>query len=95
MLKVKTETMQSVLHLNLRRKYFADIAAGTKRIEYRDRKSYWKKRLEGRQYDVIKFRNGYATNAPEMLVECCGVRERGRNYEILLERILKIKCWKP
>jgi len=86
--------MKSVLHLNLRRKSFAQIAAGTKHIEYREQKPYWKKRLEGRRYDVIKFRNGYATKAPEMCVEFRGVRKRNREYEILLGRILKIKRWK-
>jgi hypothetical protein len=63
-----------MLHLNLHREFFADIVAGIKRIEYRKRTPYWRKRLEGRKYDVIKFRNGYATNAPEMLVEFRGVR---------------------
>lgn len=29
--------MAAVLHLNLHREFFAQIAAGTKRIEYRDR----------------------------------------------------------
>jgi ASC-1-like (ASCH) protein len=87
--------MKSTLHLNLERKYFAEIAAGTKRIEYRERKPYWRKRLEGRKYDVIKFRNGYATEAPEMLVEFRGLRNRGKTYEILLGRVLKIKRWKP
>ena len=87
--------MKSTLHLNLRRKYFAEIAAGTKRIDYRERKPYWRKRLEGRKYDVIKFRNGYATNVPEIIVQFRGLRKRGRSYEILLGRILKIKRWKP
>ncbi len=41
------------------------IAAKTKRIEYRDQTPYWKKRLEDRHYEVIHFRNGYATKAPE------------------------------
>jgi len=86
--------MKSVLHLNLRRKYFAQIAANAKDMETRELKPYWKKRLEGRHYDVIKFRNGYAKNAPEMLVEFRGLRKRRRHYEILLGRILKIKRWK-
>jgi hypothetical protein len=86
--------MSNILHLNLRREYFAQIAAKTKRIEYRKRKPYWRKRLEGRHYDVIKFRNGYATNAPEMLVQFRGVRKRRREYEILSGRVLKIKRWK-
>ena len=91
--------MTSVLHLNLRHEYFGEIAAKTKRVEYRDQKPYWKKRLEGRHYDVIHFRNGYATKAPEMLVEFRGLRRYGRGrkayYAIQLGRILKIKQWRP
>jgi len=48
------QTVKSVLHLNLHRRFFADIAAGTKQIEKRDRTRYWRKRLENREYDVIK-----------------------------------------
>lgn len=70
-----------------------------KRIEYRKQTRYWKKRLEGRNYDLIRFRNGYASKAPEMLVEFRGVRRygKGRNgcYAIQLGRVLKIKRWKP
>jgi hypothetical protein len=90
--------VKSILHLNLRREYFAAIAAKTKRIEYRDQSPYWKQRLEGRQYDAIQFRNGYATKAPEMLVEYRGFRRYGKGrrayYAIRLGRILKIKRWK-
>ena len=52
-------TMSStILHLNLHREFFAQIAAGTKRIGYRNRTTYWRRRLEGRHYDVTQFRNG-------------------------------------
>lgn len=89
--------MTAVLHLNLHREWFAAIVAKTKRMEYRRRTPYWKTRLENRQYDVIQFRNGYATDAPEMLVEFRGLRRygKGRNayYAIQLGRILKIKRW--
>jgi hypothetical protein len=85
------------LHLNLHREFFAQIVAGTKRTEYRARTPYWRRRLEGRQYDVIQFRNGYATKAPEMLVEFRGLRRygNGRNtyYAIRLGRILRVKRW--
>jgi hypothetical protein len=90
--------MTKLLHLNLRREYFAQIAAKTKRIEYRDQTPYWRKRLEGREYDVIQFRNGYATKAPEMQVEFLGIRrikKDGKNvYAIRLGRILKLKRWR-
>jgi hypothetical protein len=52
-----------------------------------------------RKYDLIRFRNGSASKAPEMLVEFRGVRRygKGRNgcYAIQLGRVLKIKRWKP
>jgi len=88
----------SILHLNLHREFFAQIAAGTKRIEYRDQTPYWRQRLEGRQYDAIQFRNGYATQAPTMLVEFLGLRRYGIGrtayYAIRLGRILKLQRWK-
>jgi hypothetical protein len=88
----------AILHLNLHRQPFADIAAKTKRIEYRSRTPYWKKRLENRRYKFIQFRNGYATLAPEMLVEFRGVkniRKWGQpHYAISLGRVLKIQRWK-
>jgi hypothetical protein len=66
-------------------------------MEYRSRTPYWRCRLEGRHYDAIQFRNGYATKAPEMRVEFLGVRKYGKGrtgyYAIRLGRILKIKRW--
>jgi hypothetical protein len=45
------------------------------------------------------FRNGYATEAPEMLVEFHGLARHGKGhnayYAIRLGRILKIKRWRP
>lgn len=87
-----------VLHLNLHYGFFAAIAARTKRVERRQRTLYWKSRLENRRYDVICFRNGYATNAPEMWVEWRGVRKYGTArkgyYAIRLGRVLKINRWR-
>lgn len=90
--------MPAILHLNLHREFFAAIAARTKRIEYRKQSAFWRNRLEGRRYAVIQFRNGYATNAPEMRVEFRGLRRYGKGrsayYAIRLGRILQIKRWK-
>ena len=84
-----------ILHLNLFRKYFDQIAEGTKTVEYRDYTDYWKKRIEHREYDVIKFRNGYAKDAPTMLVEYKGwnVNEDG-DYELYLGKIIKVNYGK-
>ena len=83
-----------ILHLNLYRKYFDAIVNGTKIIEYRDKTDYWKKRIEGREYDIIKFRNGYATDAPTMLVEYggygVGFNGIGEEYRIKLGKIIEV-----
>lgn len=93
-----TQGKPTVLHLNLHREFFAQIAAGTKRIEYRSRTPYWERRLEGRRYEVIQFRNGYATQGPTMLVEFRGLRRYGKGnaayYAIRLGRILDLKRWR-
>jgi ASCH domain len=83
-----------VLHLALEREWFDDIAEGKKRHEYRAYKEYWRKRLEGKEYDIVRFRNGYASDAPEMDVEFVGVRRKGKNYVIRLGRVLKRKRWR-
>ena len=84
--------MKKILHLNLYRKYFDAIVNGTKTTEYRDKTDYWKKRIEGKQYDIIKFRNGYAKDAPTMLVEYNGYDITDR-YEIKLGKILGVDKW--
>ena len=81
--------MKKILHLNLYRKYFDAIVNGTKTIEYRDKTDYWKKRIEGREYDIIKFRNGYAKNAPTMLVEYKGY-DINKEYELKLGKIIEV-----
>jgi ASC-1-like (ASCH) protein len=95
---MKANAELAVLHLNLHREFFSQIAAGTKRVEYRSQTPYWKKRLENRRYDAIQFRNGYATAAPEMLVEFRGLRRYGKGhsayYAIGLGKILQITRWR-
>jgi hypothetical protein len=93
-MKVSPRTLQ----LTLKREYFAQIVEGTKGIEYREYKPYWKLRLEGKKYEQIHFRNGYLKNSPEMDVECRGIKlvskGRGAEYQIRLGRITNLKRWR-
>ena len=73
------------------RKYFDQILKKEKTIEYRNITPYWSKRLEGRHYDVIKFRNGYRKDAPEMVVEYKGMYISDSEYAIVLGNILETK----
>ena len=87
--------MKKVLHINLYRKYFDQILKGEKTTEYREVTPYWSKRLEGRHYDVIQFRNGYAKIAPVMIVEFKGMGivtfQTTSTYAIELGKILETK----
>jgi len=47
------------LILPLKAEYFDAIRAGTKPEEYRLVNDYWRKRLEGREYDLIELTKGY------------------------------------
>jgi len=80
---------KKVLHLNLYRKYFDEIASGKKSIEYRDITPYWTSRLSNIKYDYIYFRNGYSKDAPMMLVEYKGVTITNQ-FEITLGEVLYV-----
>ncbi|MFW5705163.1 MAG: ASCH domain-containing protein [Nanoarchaeota archaeon] len=82
--------MKKILHLNLFKKYFKQIANGEKKIEYREIKPYWTKRLVGTIYDEVHFRNGYQKNAPFMRVRFEKLTV-SKEYEIHLGKILEIK----
>lgn len=93
-----SKAKQRVLHLALEREWFDDIARGVQRKEFRKYKPYWKKRLEGRTFDVVKFRNGYASDAPEMIVEYRGLQRASSSptadFVIKLGKVLKITRWR-
>ena len=73
-----------ILHLTLKRQWFNMISEGVKKEEYREIKDYWIMRLKDISskepfhdfipYDKIIFKNGYAKNAPTMVVEFDGIR---------------------
>jgi hypothetical protein len=72
-----------ILHLTLKKKWFDMIASGEKKEEYRQDKPYWKDRFVKKGYwhsqtckdfDAVRFKNGYGKNAPVLDVECLGIR---------------------
>lgn len=104
--------MPKILHLTLKKEWFDMIASDEKKEEYRELKPYWWNRLierydpiDGelitRRYDIVRFKNGYSKNCPEMDVEFIetriaktGVKEwgyPGKCLGIKLGKILSIK----
>lgn len=83
-----TTTQSKTLHLTLKKKWFDMILSGEKKEEYREIKTYWAKRFlitirqDGTlpksnyifKYDTVTFKNGYASNAPEMVIEINGYK---------------------
>lgn len=76
-----------ILHLTLHKEWFDEIREGTKDEEFRIAKPYWVKRLRGKKFDVVHFRNGYSRLSPEMWVECLGIEEEEGYFVIKLGKI--------
>lgn len=85
--------MARVLRLTLQKKWFDMILSGEKKVEYREIKQYWIKRLTNqnpdgsvngksfyKEYDFIEFSNGYGNNVPKMIVRFEGI-EMGSGLE--------------
>lgn len=74
-----SDKKKEILHLTLKKKWFDMIAKGIKKEEYRDIKHYWIKRLmvikaetfeeTFKDFDIVRFKNGYQKDAPVMDVE--------------------------
>jgi len=82
--------MSNVLILTLYKKWFDLIAQNLKKIEYRDKKSYWRKRLfvngnelQPKRFDEIVFVNGYGRNRPRIRIQFSDIKITDK-YEIIL-----------
>ncbi|MCQ2300293.1 MAG: hypothetical protein MJZ81_09245 [Bacteroidales bacterium] len=53
--------------LTLRHQFFDEIQAGRKKVEYREYKECWVKRLLGPKAKYVTFQRGYAKNAEKMV----------------------------
>lgn len=50
---------EKILVLHQKAKWYEMIERGEKLEKYRDDKEYWRKRLDGKKYDFVKFAYGY------------------------------------
>jgi hypothetical protein len=84
----------------LKREWFAKIVDGSKRVEYREIKPYWTKRLAAVKTPfVLVMRNGMTPPVPVVSVRIDRIvpspRGRVRNgyYALHIGRVLKIEHW--
>jgi hypothetical protein len=60
----KENKVERILNLTLKKLPFDVMITGEKRIEYRASSKWIISRLEGKNYDLIKFVNGYGNDKP-------------------------------
>ena len=82
---------KKILHLTLLRVWFDAIASGEKTQEFRELKPYWVKRLRGKTFDEVWFKNGYSKTAPFMRVEFKALSETNDTFIIHLGKLLELK----
>jgi hypothetical protein len=92
------------LNLTIKKKWFDKIASGEKKVEYRELKDYWKRRLLEnqdcevclpiREFDEILFRNGYRKDSPTLRAEWNGLEiqkyEGKKHFAILIGQVLEV-----
>lgn len=80
----------------IKREFLAAIVAGTKRIEYREIKPYWTRRLDALRIPFeLRLRNGYAKRVPEVtvLIDRIVTNKRARLYALHIREVLSAKYW--
>ncbi len=65
------KTLIRVLHLTLKKEWFDLMISGKKKVEYRKPSKWIISRLQ-KEYDVIKFTNGYGSDKPYFVCEYKG-----------------------
>jgi hypothetical protein len=86
----KSKTRKNELTTTLKREWFAEIVAGTKRIDYRKIKPYWTTRLKRVQTPFrLILRNGMTPPVPVLIVRIDRVVTNRRNgeYELHIGRV--------
>jgi hypothetical protein len=80
----------------IKRRWLAEIVAGTKKIEYRQIKPYWTTRLKGVTVPFeLRLINGMNPPIPEVTVLIHKITKdrRERVYELHIKKVLGFKHW--
>lgn len=82
------------LTMNIKRKWFADIVTGTKRIEYRATSKFWKRRIGPLSVPFrLRLLNGMTHPIPEALVVVRRVTRARGEYQLHLGKVLRVRRW--
>jgi hypothetical protein len=84
------------LTTTIKRPRLAEIIAGTKKIEYREVKPYWRDRLAQVKLPFeLRLINGMQQRAPEVTVLIHKVKKDARNgvYELHINKVISFTNW--
>jgi hypothetical protein len=87
---------QDRITTTIKRAWLAEIIAGTKKIEYREIKPYWTKRLKSVTTPFeLRLINGMNPPVPEVavLIRKVTTNRRTGEYELHIKKILEFKHW--
>ena len=75
----------------IKREWLREIAAGRKRVEYREIKPYWISRFSKIQPPfLLRLINGMQPKAPELTVV---ENTRSGNFELHLGKVIELRYW--
>jgi len=78
----------------IKREWFHQIVSRKKKVEYREDKPYWRRRLDGIRVPFrLRLINGMRLDSPRLTVTVLKVRRRNGNFELHLGRIREIEHW--
>ncbi|MGD0467707.1 MAG: hypothetical protein ABSA54_04960 [Terriglobales bacterium] len=80
----------------IKREWLAEIIAGTKKIEYRQIKPYWTKRLKSVTVPFeLRLINGMNPPVPEVtvLIHKITTNRQAREYELHIKKIIGFRHW--
>lgn len=83
--------MQNILYLTLKKPQFKVTLSGEKRIEYRRSSQWITSRLLSKNYDLIRFVNGYGNDKPYFIVEFKGYEIMKKNEQHLFSNGLVVE----
>lgn len=79
-----------ILHLTLSRMPFEVMVTGEKTIEYREPSKWIMSRLQGKEYDLVKFVNGYGNDKPFFVAKYEGYDIETHTYSVEFSNGLKV-----
>jgi hypothetical protein len=85
-----------IVTTTIKREWLREIVAGRKKVEYREIKPYWTKKLSAVKTPfAIRLINGMQRKAPEVTVVVRRVRKNARSgsFELHLGKVTTVRNW--